>query len=217
MTLTLGSGVVTPYLGAQPVTRVMLGSVQVWPPEPTEPSIFSDDFNRADQVLGDSPNWQRMGGAPGVAVINAGMLQFSGAGQPDTLYYAPDAASMNHFAQIQNKVPSGVSLNGFPLVVAALDQNNYIGIRPRTTNWQALRCVGGAFTVLAASAAGTLVADDVIRAEVSGGQVRFFRNGVQFLGPWPVTAALASASRTGLVVRADSRNPVLDNWQSGAL
>lgn len=178
-------------------------------------AAFTDDFNRADQTLGTSPNWNRSGGSAGVATVRDQMVQFSGSGEPDTLYYAPDTGSTSHRAQIQNKIASGISLNGFPLVVCAIDENNFIGIRPRGTNWQVLQRVAGAFTSL--NSGGTINVDDVWLAEVTNNEARFYRNGALSLGPFPVPAALRSATRTGLVVRADSRNPVLDNWQSGAL
>jgi hypothetical protein len=163
---------------------------------------------------GATGSWNRIGGAAGQAKINANALEFAGTTQ--TLYAATDNGTADHYAQAVMGLGFNTGSGYFPLVIRAVDENNFIGYRYfNLTSHDLYTCVGGSFTSLA-SVAGSLNATDTIYLEASGNSITVKRNGTTIIGPI-TSSALNTATKSGLVTRSANATDVLRSWESGSL
>lgn len=192
------------------------GSVTTQPNTPTD----SDNFNRADENL-EATNWTRTGGAAGQAAVRSNALACTGTTQ--TLYSLEDMASPDHY--IRFKVASVPATAGPYVVIAAIDQNNWLGLRWNGTNntWQIGFCIAGTLTTaaLSSTAVAPAVGQDVILArKVTEGvtKVWLYVDGRTLVrGATVSVPALASAVKVGVVPRGSAVNPLLDDFKCGLI
>lgn len=181
--------------------------------QPNTP-VDSDDFNRADENL-EVTKWTRIGGAAAQAAVRSNALACIGTTQ--TLYSLEDMASPDHY--IRFKVSSVPATAGPYVVLRAIDQNNWMGIRWNAATWQFGTCIAGTLTTAALSntAVTPAVGQDVIVA-VKGGKVWLYVDGRTLeRGVSVSAAALASAVKVGVVPRGTAINPLLDDFKCGLI
>jgi len=197
---------------------MLLFGVGIWPknsmPLPPAPSVFSDNFNRADGALGDS--WTKVGGTASAAIASEAVRWSTGT---DAAFIAPDTGSPYHFAEARIKTAS--TFNGFHVACCLIDQANYIGVRNRSSGTQIYRCVAGTLTLV--GTAPMQPVDTIFRiwrdSETGTVSVGIVTEGVvtTLVSSIAVPAALENATKAGFVVRSDSLIPAIDDWRSGAL
>ena len=168
---------------------------------------FSDGFARADEPLENSPNWFRVGGTPGRAVVTGNYLHIPVNGAAATAYLSPNTGSLAHAAQ-------SVCYGGGHFLCASLtDADNFVGCRRNGPNVELVSRVGGVDTVL-----GTWAGDGnaVLRIELVSGVATVKRQGVT-LGSATVTPAPPATTRVGLVTGTSGPWAIGDDFSHLAL
>lgn len=175
------------------------------------PVVYSDDFNRADEDAEASPNWTPATGSTSRWEVASNQFTSNGASADSSTILSPiSGASVYAECELGN-----VQADDF-LIVRAIDDNNYAGVRPRTSSVQMFKRVGGSFSGLGTASGLTLSVSDVIRIETNdAGNVRFLLNGVEELGWTSLGGDLASAEGTGFVRLGTAL--IADNFEAGAL
>jgi hypothetical protein len=172
-------------------------------------SPFTDNFNRSNQNLEASPDWFRIGGTTGRAVILSNRLRLTSvSGDSRTTYLSPDTGSTNHYAQASFINGTGAGW----LAVSVTDGNNFIGVRRNAGQAQLFKRVNNVDTSLGAWASSS---GDVIRLEYQGGSAYVYINGV-LTGTVAVSSPPPVTTRAGIVVGTADAD-FIDNYASGAL
>lgn len=169
--------------------------------------VASDDFNRADGLLG--ANWTT--GVDGNDPEIVGNEVVGPGGFIDhEAFYSASAFNNNQYSQA---------------VINAIAGNSYMGVmcRASTTDHVVAQNVdhflgvgifwynGGAFTEIAGDSDGFLVPGDVLRLEAEGTTFRFYVNGVLRLSG--TNASAPASGRPGILV--SNTGDEIDNWAGG--
>lgn len=173
--------------------------------------FFSDEFDRADENLETNANWIRLGGAAGQAAVRSNQLAMIGTTQ--TAYYVPSIGQTDFFVEFTiAQVPaSGAS---FPVAFRIVDQNNFLGIRWSSTQFQAFRCVANVFNGFATVNQPPNVGD-VVRVVVKGLVCTCFVNEIQIFSTSYGAAAMDNSHLAGCVPRSAALNPAIDSFRYG--
>jgi hypothetical protein len=170
---------------------------------------FSDDFNRAAEILEASPNWLRVDGEEGQAVINANRLRIVLPQVDGTraTYLSPDTGSTNLYAQATFVGTTGDGLIG----VSITDSNNLISSARVGSNVNLASRKDGVSTVLGTWPA----AGSTIRLEYVDGVATVKVNG-SVVGTATIPDPPPATSRAGIVAILGTGD-LLDNFSSGAM
>jgi len=172
---------------------------------------FTDDFNRTNEDLEDSADWDLVDGAAGAARV-FGNVVICDTGQSSGSYRCPDQASANHYAQaaIRN------SGNAFPVVCRMTDGSNGFGLRHEGTHWQLYKQDTGSFTQLGSNYTAALVAGDIGRIECDGNDITVKINGTTRIGP--ITDSFNNTeTRQGVWPRSNTISDWFDDFEAGTL
>ncbi len=200
----------TPAVGS-----AVLGSDGAWSHNPTSyirkwqrqvsvaatPVTFTDNFNRANEVLTTSPNWLHEAGTVDHLVVASNALS-TGAGVGTIALYAA-AGEVNHAIQFKVKTSSGPRERG---IIKYVDANNYIALEVSKTlaadGIRALVIVGGVTSTTHTFSTSPRVFGETYYLECVGNVLTFKRNGVIQGTPYtlsaPEQAALAAATDRGI-------------------
>jgi hypothetical protein len=178
---------------------------------------FFDNFNRPNEILDASPNWTKIGAGTGVLDIVSNVLNGIGSGSATSraFYRAPQQGSTNEQQIAFNQRIS--STNGPVVVIAGLDESNWIGVRPPTSGtMQLLRMDAGVQTVVGSNAAfyTPYVQGVRITAQHLGGVVRAYQSGV-LIGEWTVSVP-AGWNRSGVLIAQfpGGKSPFYDDFNN---
>lgn len=175
-------------------------------------AVFTDDFNRANETLGSSPNWTRVDGQASALTIDNNML--ASATTAETTYLSPDLGSANHYVEATLRL---VGANGPFLLCRATNLSNWLGVRNSASVYQTFKRVNGTLTQLT-SASPTPAVGDRIRLQVNGDAGSLMINGVEVAGsPFQLLGDLAGVTRQGVIARTSIRNPWIDDYKAGVL
>jgi hypothetical protein len=181
---------------------------------------FTDDFNRADELLDASSDWDRPTAA-GQNINIVGNALETGSGTGRRLYRSPDQGNANQYVQVA--VPTLVNHpapSQTQVAIRALDRLNYIGCGVNSSNnFDCGKRVADVYTSFVNT---TPVSDIVgIRIEAEGTEIRSYYD----IGAGWVLAATTtgvseflSVSRAGLVdASGTSGRPLWDDYENGIL
>jgi len=173
-------------------------------------AIFTDNFNRANEVLETSTKWTRVGGSAGAVTVDSNAVAIAIA--TETAYYSPDSSLTDHYAQGIRPAAS-LADSGFPVCVRLTDLSNFIGVRNSTgIGAELYKRVAGTFTQLGTTYNYTHAANDIWRLEVTGDVITFYLNGVA-----RITATDAfnnTETKTGMIGRFNTSTNWLDAWEA---
>lgn len=176
-------------------------------------TAVSDDFNRSDENLEASVAWTRVGGATGQAAVRSNKLAFTGTTQ--TLYHVADQGDVNHWAQY---ILATTTITG-PVftVVRATDQNNFVGVRQSTTQYQFMKYLAGVSSQPGTSSGITPTIGDEVVISAFGNQFVIYVNKRSAARVVITDAALQTATKAGVVPRSTINNPALDDFSHGVI
>lgn len=182
---------------------------------PLVASSFTDNFNRANEPLDVSPNWERVSGIANQINISGNAVATTATSTANqTLYLLRHAElgmpAADYFAQV---VWNSTATTSGWLVARATDANNFLGCQLIGTTLQLYKRLAGTFTVLSGL---TLVANDVIRMECAGNVLRWYRNGT-LAYTYTIVDSVHLSGRAGLMSRSGAANPAFDDFTVGAL
>ncbi|UIS25220.1 putative tail protein [Erythrobacter phage vB_EliS-L02] len=177
--------------------------------------LFTDNFNRPDENLEDSADWDRIGGSGGEMGVRSNAAAML-AGTDGPAYVCPDLNQADQFAEAI--FSSSADANYF-LACRVQDANNFIGVRKWTLGgdrWSIYKRVAGTFTELALAEDSSLAAGNVkARLEVIGDTARLYVDESLYLET--AIGAHTAATRTGFIVRNDAFNPAFEDFRAGAI
>lgn len=155
-----------------PVKRVMRGSagtaaVEVWPGK----KVFKDNFDRADQVLGQASNWYTIGTSPyfiWVVGNNAKMYDDGNDGQRlSWSSWMEDTTTDVHYSK-GKIINIGNASRGFWVSCqSSQDGTNYMGFQWTGTSLQLFTCIDGVTTARGSAGTKTQVVDDWLEIRAS--------------------------------------------------
>lgn len=174
--------------------------------------IFTDDFNRPDGDLETSANWTRVGGTAGALQVISNHLRCNTSGA-DTAYQSPDQGSVDHYVQIKLLSLASLGGGGSFICCRLADANNYVGVRWTGSAWSIFRKEAGSYNSIATIATPVPVLNDIVKLQVVGTTYTLFLNGTS-IGTGPIGSAGMTSTRTGLVARAATQDPWLDEFAS---
>jgi len=180
---------------------------------------FTDNFNRADAALESSGSWTLDSGDTAASLnIVSNQLSNANTSSPGAAYKAPDQGSTRHY--VQAKIANVTSGTGPFICCRLTDKNNFLGVRVGdpgigTGTIEVYRRISGSLTSLYLSPSGTVSVNDIIRLECVEGTWALFRNGRYVTGG--LVGSVPSTTRTGLVGRASTFNPWIDDFETGAV
>lgn len=174
-------------------------------------AVFTDDFTGAEnQPLGARTGWTKVGASTVESIYVNAANQLKYGSDDEVAYTAPDTGSADHYAEC-DLLSGAVGKGFFPLCVRVTDEDNWVGARLSGGDLEVYTRNGGSFSQLGEEPGGA----DTYRIEASGNDIEVFKGGVSLL---TVSTALHNTVQTpGMVRRANSGDPVLDNWESDAL
>lgn len=178
-------------------------------------TLHTDDFAGTDgQLLDARPGWTRNGTVNGIAEIRNNRLATVATTGDNAAYDAPDTGSADHYAQAA--FHSNAQANSFGVVCRMQDRQNWgIGIRLNSASQMQVSRRNASTVVNITTVSITHTAGDVYRIEVEGTSARIYQNGSLLT---TVTAStFTTETKTGVVVRINTHNPWIDDWESGPL
>ena len=186
---------------------------------------FSDNFNRANADLEDSPDasgggqWEHDGLIVGGFAISSNQLVCNTTDSAGSAYFTPDLGAVDHFVEFS--LPSPSILFGSFAAARLEDRNNFLGIRAGASteiNWGVVQVYArddGVLTLKYQSTDAAVAANDVVKLGAVGTDFYVFRNGNRITGPTAI-GALLSQTDTGLVAR-NQTGIMFDNFRAGPL
>ena len=185
--------------------------------ETTSPTLYSDDFNRADGNLesnAGSYSWSHDGAIAGGLKIESNKLSCETSNSTGTAYKSPDIGNANHFVQYQ------VGATGFPsgafVCCRLTDNGNFVGVRhDDNTRFEFYKRVGGALTGLG-TINMTVTVGDVVRLETHGQNFIGYVNGTVIIAG-NLNEVTLSSTRQGIVARAAVADGIIENYAAGLL
>lgn len=177
-------------------------------------SSVTDDFNRANEDLEDSPNWSLVsGGTAGTIGVVSNQASGSGSSLGAYTFDAFSPSSADYWAEMVVVNPQNTT--GYFPCVRLVDTSNLIGTRIRAGGAvNLLKRVGGSNTILASSV-GTVVDGDVLRVEAEGNVARVFINGVQAGSDASLGGDLSAAGSAGLRISSTTSGAFADDFSAG--
>ena len=171
---------------------------------------FTDNFNRSAEDLEASANWTRVDGSAGAARVNASNQLRCVS---EAAYQCPDQSSANHYTQAALETEG----DAFPIATRVTDKDNYIAARVRSTNVMELyKKASGSFSLLGSYGSGISAGDTLYLESDSSDNHTVKHNGTTRIGP--VSDAFNNTeTRQGLIPRAASYDPWIDDFEAGAL
>lgn len=172
--------------------------------------VFSTDFTGTPldeiTVLG----FTRVDGQVGAfKIATSNMCRADSTTQ--TAYTAPTTGSQQQYVQVRVK---NIGSAGPGAAVRLQNGDNWVYVSWSTTGYTMNQRLAGSTTVLG-TRAGTAVLEDVVRLEVTtGNMARVLVNGVQAIAPAAIDSSL-TAPTCGLVARLATKNPCLDDFECG--
>jgi hypothetical protein len=177
-------------------------------------SVFTDNFNRADQYLSSSPGWVYWGGNPlTIAAVRSNALaSLASGGDFGVQYNVPNPGSRDQYIQFK------LAQVGTPqsLVVARSSLgDNFVGILNAGTSIVVLRFIDEVSVTLA-TYTGAAAVNDIYRMELVGDFVLVLRNGSP-LGPPVAIGHTHPGTNAGVIFYGNTTNPFIDDWESGPI
>jgi hypothetical protein len=175
---------------------------------------FTDTFNRANQALDASPNWTATGSGTGVISVASNVIS-AAAGTGRRFYLAPQQGATNE-QRISFSQRVSATSTGPVMVIAGLDADNWIGVRPSTAGaMRLLRCDAGVVTQVGSDAPyyTPYVTGQNIIAQFLGGEVGIYLRGV-LIGAFTGVSIPTTWTRSGLVAGTGAAASFLDNWNN---
>lgn len=177
---------------------------------------FTDNFNRANELLSVNPLWRVAGAEPNTFNVDANRLKTTGTVSTGTAARTPNLGSTNH--AVQFVISAGVTSNF--VAVRMVDENNFVGVRydPSVTGLQLFTRISGTLAQVGTTYTIPSPKDgDVVRMEVVGTQVTVKLNGTAVIGPIAVTAH-SNCAHAGVLSRQVTGNVAsLDDFVAEAL
>lgn len=181
-------------------------------------SPFSDNFNRANEPLGASPNWTERTSGTAQIRISSNQLASSALGSPldRTVCMAPSTGSLSHYAQALNRQSFATSY----LVVSATDEDNWIGLKHESsTTLSAWKRVGGVMTKLGANITSSDASNGKILRidwDQPTSTLTIKANGVT-LDTRVVASPPPATMRAGIAFIQNAQGQTFDDFTSGAM
>lgn len=188
-------------------------------PPPT-PGVFTDDFNRADEILDASDDWDRpTAGGQNINIVGNSLETGSGAGR--RLFRSPDQGSANQYVQVT--VPALLdhpSSGQTQVALRTLDRLNYIGCGVNATNnFDCGKRVANVYTSFVNTTPGTDII--AIRIEAEDSEIRsYYDIGAGWVLADTETGVgdLSGVTRAGLVDASGTvGRPLWDNYENGTI
>lgn len=175
--------------------------------------VFEDNFNRSDgELAAGNASWTRLSTGNGDASVSSNNLSMTDTFSAGSVYLSPDFGSTDMYVEFDLLT---VANSGGPFVIIrAVDENNYIGVRNNTVSIQVYTCIAGVFAFV--DGGNGLQANDRIRFEAKGTSISVYVNGALHTGPLTI-ATHASSTRAGVAARAGVVNNWIDNFKQGVL
>ena len=185
---------------------------------------FSDNFNRSNADLEDSPvasgggNWSHDGLVDGAFTISSNVLNCATTDGTGSTYKTPELGSSDQFVEFS--VPSISTILGPFACCRLTDRNNFVGIRagagtPGNFGFlQAYRRVAGTFTVLFNGTDDTVANNDVVKLATVGSNYYVFRNGRLLDSAAINDGGVLTSDDTGLVARL-TPGAFFENFRAG--
>jgi hypothetical protein len=171
--------------------------------------VFVDNFDRADEALENSPDWDfETDEHGGTAAVVSNQLSFGGGSGLSYRFNPIDVA--DH--AVKATIKSGTSQFAFILCASmSADQASYIALRARGSYYQ---IVTQGFSEIARHTVAPAV-DDEVELRCSGSDVSFWLNGVEVI---PATSMGGSyATNTGVGFEPRFAEVIIDNFEARAL
>lgn len=184
-----------------------------------EPSGFTDDFNRPDQQLEASPEWELISGTAGTGQVVSNRMVGSGTPTVTAAYRSPDMGSEDQAVQFSMLSNNAAANGATPFVTCRMSALlTGVGIRLSENFISVFKMINGTFTLLAEYSV-TYVSGMVIRMEVVGTSFRVAVNGAR-VTPSSGSETIggtqpASSTRQGLTLR--SATLMLDDYRTEAI
>lgn len=178
---------------------------------PPAAASFSDNFNRANQLLDASANWTLVagGGTPTISVFSNAAQASGTSSATATAYLSPDLGS-----QRQSVSCTALGTGGF-VCVQLTDGNNFIGMRYYNgTTLQVMQMKAATLTLVCAFP-DTVVSTDTMELRYISGTLTVNKNGASLTpnsGSLTVTSGPPASTRTGLVSRQNAGAVVCDDY-----
>jgi len=181
----------------------------------------SDDFNRADTTGPDlGANWTPISvggfGAAGFQISSNVVVPATSLSSDRMTYYSGIVFGPDHFSECAVTVTGTSGGSGLgPTVRSIADGSCYRVVvnKAVSNNVQLGRFVAGSFTTLD-TVTSAWVDGDVLRLEVVGNRLRYFRNGTQLsideIDPTPLAGGAPGISYSSTVTSGS-----VDNWNGG--
>ena len=182
------------------------------------PASFADTFNRANEALGASSNWTRIGGAAGDAAITGNAVACTTTDGTGTAYLSPDRGSVSQYVECSFG-DTGSGFAGSFVALSLTDANNFIGMRysSKTGVIEMYSRVAGSLTLIGSTSTGR--ADgDLFRMifDSATSKVSVTKNGTEIVALTTVSALPPITSRAGIVARGIANGFFLDNYTNAA-
>jgi hypothetical protein len=175
-------------------------------------AYFLDDFNRANENLEASANYNRMSGVAGGLAIDTNKLKSITTTQSTYLVALAQGIDLvNHF--VETDWHRNISSTGW-LLARYQDESNYVGMQILALKPALYTRIGGTFSQVSAPA--DVVVGDNIRIECDEQTIRLYHKGVLVVTR-TLAAGILTSGRVGIQARTTIANPLLDNFSAGTL
>lgn len=171
-------------------------------PIPQTASVFSDNFQRADQNLEASASWTLLsGGIAGGVAISSLESFINDTSTGGSAYTCPDIGGADMY--VQGSVPDNATGSASFLCLRLQDQNNWLGVRYAQGNatLEMYKRVAGTLTRVA-SCTYKIVDGDVFKYEQYGNYAVLKINGSVRIGPVNIGSLFPSVTKAGLIGRS---------------
>jgi len=176
-------------------------------PSPT----VADSFGRADGAL-EQGLWSYQG-ASGQASIASTNVSITGTSL--SLYHLPPLSSPNHYARVV--IGNNNAAGPMPVAVRAEDEQNWIGVRWSTSQFQMWRSVGGSLGQIGTSSGVTPTVDDELVLAVRGKYAYLYVNGNAVINRLDIGTDLVNGKLCGLVTRSTAVASVIKEFSCGVI
>lgn len=188
-------------------------------------TLFTDNFNRADSNLEDSPissgggTWTHDGLIAGALTIGSNLLRCGTTNTTGSAYWAADHGTKNQYVQFD--AVSTQNTTGSFFCCRLGDRNNFVGIRcglsSGTGQIEVYTRIAGTFANLYRSSNNFYVNGDTLRLEVQDGSFTVYKNNVQIsTGSIGDGGALDTNTKSGVLARSNAVG-IGDNFQTDSL
>jgi len=175
-------------------------------------TVFDDDYNRPDEVLDVSADWEETESGGGNAQVVGNILKANsnvGGGQGYRV--------VTHVGVVDKKVRYKLKTSGFPYVaVCILNRNNFLGFRsPTSQEINAYKRIGGTYSQVSSTYnhGSAIPVDSVIEAIYEKGYLSVLLNSIEVITPTYVGEYIIQPNH-GVVPHSQIVNQWIDDYHA---